>query len=171
MSGGRELTVRRVEPADRPWLHEALDARWGGPWQAYGGELVDAAGADGFVALDPAGCRAGFLLQRSIATGQEIVVLEALVPGEGVGTALVEACVAAARAAGVTRLTVVTTNDNLRALGFYQRRDFRLAALRPGAVDAARRDLKPAIPETGEDGLPIRDEIVLERDVSKDPGR
>ena len=158
-------TVRRIEPIDRAWLRDQLDARRGGPWQAYGGELVDAAGADGLLALDPGGGRVGFLLHRSIAGGWEIVLLEALAPGKGVGSALVEACAAAARAAGATRLGVVTTNDNLRALRFYQRRGFRLVALRPGAVDAARRDLKTAIPEVGEHGVPIRNEIVLEREV------
>jgi hypothetical protein len=57
---------------------------------------------------------------------------------------------------------LVTTNDNLDALRFYQRRGFRLAKLRRGAVDAARSRLKPTIPEVGSFGIPIRDEIVLE---------
>ncbi len=54
----------------------------------------------------------------------------------------------------------MTTNDNLRALRLYQLAGFRLAALRPGAVDEAR-GRKPPIPETGADGIPIRDEIDL----------
>ena len=64
--------------------------------------------------------------------------------------------------AGCRRLWVVTTNDNLGALRFYQRRGFRLAALRPGAVDASRALLKPEIPSLGNDGIPLRDEIELE---------
>ena len=159
------VTVRRLEPADRPWLRGILDGRWGGPWQAYGGELVDAAGADGLIATGDRGTPAGILLHRPIPGGWEIVLLEAFAPGSGVGTALVEACATAARAAGASRLDVVTTNDNLRALGFYQRRGFRLVAARPGAVDEARRLLKPGIREVGEDGIPIRDELVLRREV------
>jgi hypothetical protein len=57
---------------------------------------------------------------------------------------------------------VVTTNDNLGALRFYQRRGFVLAALRPGAITEARRTLKPEISEIGADGIPIRDELELE---------
>ena len=57
---------------------------------------------------------------------------------------------------------MLTTNDNLDALRFYQRRGFRLAELRPGAVDRARERLKPEIPRTGEHGIPLRDELVLE---------
>jgi hypothetical protein len=58
-------------------------------------------------------------------------------------------------------LWLVTTNDNTHALRFYHRLGFRLAALHPGAVEAARR-LKPEIPLLGLDEIPIRDELELE---------
>jgi ribosomal protein S18 acetylase RimI-like enzyme len=60
---------------------------------------------------------------------------------------------------------LLTTNDNLHALRFYQRRGFRLAALYPGALAEARK-LKPSIPETGYHGIPIRDEIELEMSLT-----
>ncbi|WP_215909533.1 hypothetical protein [Streptacidiphilus fuscans] len=56
---------------------------------------------------------------------------------------------------------LVTTNDNLDALRFYQRRGLRIVGVAPGAVDAARR-FKPSIPVTGEYGIPLRDELTLE---------
>jgi hypothetical protein len=71
------------------------------------------------------------------------------------------------RAAGVEILPVTTTNDNLNALRFYQRRGFRITEVRPRAVDDARR-LKPSIPIVGEYGIPIRDEIELERRVQNE---
>ena len=52
------------------------------------------------------------------------------------------------------------TNDNVDALRFYQRRGFRLAELRPGAVDRSRQE-KPQIPRTGDYGIPLHDEIDL----------
>jgi hypothetical protein len=64
------------------------------------------------------------------------------------------------RAQGIAILRVTTTNGNLSAL-HYQRRGFRIVAVRPDAVAASRR-LKPGIPEVGEYGIPIRDEIELE---------
>jgi hypothetical protein len=60
------------------------------------------------------------------------------------------------------RLFLITTNDNTHALRFYQRRGLRLCALRPGAVDEARRTLKPEIGEIGNDGIPIHDEVELD---------
>ena len=62
---------------------------------------------------------------------------------------------------------MLTTNDNTGALRFYQRASFRLAALRPGAVDEARGTVKPSIPATGADGIAIRDEIDLVLDLTR----
>jgi ribosomal protein S18 acetylase RimI-like enzyme len=64
------------------------------------------------------------------------------------------------RAHGRRRLVVVTTNDNLHALRFYQKRGFVLAELRTNALAAARQ-IKPEIPLFGNDNIPLRDEIEL----------
>jgi GNAT superfamily N-acetyltransferase len=93
----------------------------------------------------------------------EILTLHTAAQGRGVGTALIKAVERVARDAGCARLWVLTTNDNVDALRFYQRRGFRLAALNVGAVDRSRAQLKPEIPEHGGYGIPIRDELVLDR--------
>jgi GNAT superfamily N-acetyltransferase len=82
----------------------------------------------------------------------------------GIGTLLLQAVEDAARRARCTRLWLVTTNDNLTALSLYQRRGFRLRALHPGAVVEASQ-LKPKIPEAGDFGIPLRDEIDLDKDL------
>jgi GNAT superfamily N-acetyltransferase len=92
----------------------------------------------------------------------ELLTLHAGTRFTGVGSALVAAVKDVARSAACTRLWVVTTNDNVDALRFYQRRGFRLVRLRPGAVDQSRRTLKPEIPTTGAYGIPLRDELELE---------
>ena len=92
----------------------------------------------------------------------ELLTLHADMRLTGVGTALVEAVRARALDAGCGLLWVVTTNDNVDALRFYQRRGFRLARLRTGAVDQSRDTLKPEIPAIGDHGIPLRDEIELE---------
>ncbi len=94
----------------------------------------------------------------------EIVTLDSDLPGQGVGTALVRAVRQFARDEGCRRLWLVTTNDNLSALRFYQKRGFTLAALRTNAVERAR-ELKPELPLVGNDGIPLRDEIELEMDL------
>jgi GNAT superfamily N-acetyltransferase len=92
----------------------------------------------------------------------ELVAIDALEPGHGVGAALLEAAIGTARTEGCSRLWLVTTNDNTHAMRFYQRHGMRLVAAYPGAADLARAALKPEIPVVGQDGIPIHDEIEFE---------
>jgi GNAT superfamily N-acetyltransferase len=93
----------------------------------------------------------------------EILTLHTAEQWHGTGTALIDAMVRWASERAIGRLWLITTNDNVDALRFYQRRGFRLAALHRGAVTDARARLKPEIPLTGDHGIEIRDEIELER--------
>jgi GNAT superfamily N-acetyltransferase len=93
----------------------------------------------------------------------EILTLHATEQWHGVGTALIEAVEQLAARHGCARLWVITTNDNVDALRFYQRRGFRLAAVHRGAVDDSRSRLKPDIPVVGAYGIPLRDELELEK--------
>jgi ribosomal protein S18 acetylase RimI-like enzyme len=124
------------------------------------GRLHEAADLPGFVALVRGG-PAGLVTYR-IEDGEcEIVTLDSLQEGCGVGSALLAAALTAAREASCQRVWLITTNDNLPAIGFYQRRGFVLAAIYPGALAESRR-LKPQIPQVGRDGIPLRDELELE---------
>jgi ribosomal protein S18 acetylase RimI-like enzyme len=108
------------------------------------------------------GERVGYALVRIEGDELEVVGFGATEEGLGVGTALLRAVDDEVRRAGCGRAWLVTTNDNVEALRFYQRRGWRLAALHREAVTEARR-LKPEIPELGRHGIPIRDELELER--------
>jgi ribosomal protein S18 acetylase RimI-like enzyme len=127
--------------------------------QARRGELIDALEGPGLVA-ERGGARVGLLTYRMDDDDAEIVFFEATEQQGGIGTALLDAFLA--KATG-RRVWVVTTNDNLDALRFYQRRGFVISDVRPGAVDEARHTLKSQIPEVGAFSIPIRDEIMLER--------
>ncbi|HEY8490899.1 MAG TPA: GNAT family N-acetyltransferase [Dehalococcoidia bacterium] len=94
----------------------------------------------------------------------EIVSLHAATPGQGTGTALMDAAEAALRRRGVRQAVLVTSNDNLAALRFYVRRGYRLVRVHLDAMDAVRA-LKPAVPLTGRDGAPLRDLWELWKDL------
>ncbi|GAB3881051.1 hypothetical protein GCM10029964_036460 [Kibdelosporangium lantanae] len=106
------------------------------------------------------GERVGLLTYRPHGGSWEITSLDATVPGVGAGSALLTEVRTRARAHGVGRVRLVTTNDNTSALRFYQRRGFDLVAVHRDAVTEARK-LKPTIPLRA-DGIPIRHELVLE---------
>ena len=96
----------------------------------------------------------------------ELLTLHATTRLSGVGSALLAAVQEIAADRGCRLLWVVTTNDNVEALRFYQRRGFRLTQVRPGAVDSSRAQLKPEIPTAGEHGIPLRDELELELELT-----
>ncbi len=91
----------------------------------------------------------------------EIVTLSAGDENRGVGGSLVAAAIDAARSRGCRRVFLTTSNDNLRALGFYQRRGFRLVTVHRRMMDRYR-GMEKAIPRIGMNGIPLRDEIELE---------
>jgi len=155
------VQVRAVRDDERGWLRATIRDRWGDEIVAGRGRVRTPHQLPAMVAVEDSGERVGLATYVVEGEDAELVSLDALRPGAGVGRALLDAVAATARAAGAERLLVMTTNDNLAALRFYQRNGFRMSALRPGAVDEARASVKPSIPETGHDGIPLRDEIDL----------
>jgi N-acetylglutamate synthase-like GNAT family acetyltransferase len=162
--------VRDVRDDERDWLRATIEERWGDEIMVGRGRVWTLHELPAMVAVDDSGERVGVATYVVEAAVAELVSIDALRTGAGVGRCLLDAIAAAARAAGARQLLVMTTNDNLAALRFYQRNGFRLAELRPGAVDEARTTLKPSIPERGNDGIPLRDEVdlVLELGGSRD---
>lgn len=91
----------------------------------------------------------------------ELVTLDAFDKFSGIGTALLERVAQAARKEGCRRLRLITTNDNLDAIRFYQRRGMRLAAIHVGSL-AHAREIKPSIPLIGQYGIRLTDELEFE---------
>jgi len=159
--------IRPLVVKDRTWVAQFMDDHWHSTkvvsrGQVYYGHLLD-----GFVAIEGAlnaekqGKIIGLATYRLEKPACEMVTLDSLTPGVGVGSALLDVVKQAAVAAGCKRLWLVATNDNTRALRFYQKRGFHLIALHVNALIEARR-LKPQIPISGNDGIPLRDELELE---------
>lgn len=131
---------------------------------ARAGELVNAAEHPAVLAWEDgelAGV-ASYIVDGANCELLTLYVSERLV---GTGSALLTCVREIALDADCSRLWVVTTNDNLEALRFYQRRGFQLVQVRPGAVDWSREHLKPAISRSGTHGIPLRDELQLEMDL------
>lgn len=154
------MEVREVVPAERAWVEDVLVRRWGSTDIAGRGGTLNAAELPGLVAENE-GARVGLLTYHETDGQLEVVTIDALRSSIGVGTALLQNVCQLAVTHQCHRVWLVTSNDNLRALRFYQRRGFRLVAVHVGGVDAARVH-KASIPTVGLDGIPVHDEIELE---------
>jgi len=150
------MNIRQATADDRPALAAFITERWGAPVVVVNGEAVDALACEALIAGDYAGV-VTFRVRDGVG---EIVTINAVPPLAGIGSAILSKLVDVLRARKARELVVYTTNDNINALRFWQRRGFRLTELRVGAMEAARR-LKPSIPSVGRHGIALRDEIVL----------
>jgi N-acetylglutamate synthase-like GNAT family acetyltransferase len=156
------LIVRRATAADRDAVDAIHEATWGGPIVVGHGVSYDLRTLATLVAVDDAGTVLGALAYHVGGDVLEVVsVAAAGTGGGGAGSVLLTAAADEARGQGLRRVWLITTNDNLPALRFYQRRGMRITAVSPGAVDEARRR-KPSIPLTGNDGIELHDELTLQ---------
>jgi N-acetylglutamate synthase-like GNAT family acetyltransferase len=146
---------------DESWLADLWREHWGDVIMVSRGRVHCLSDLAALIAWDGE-VRVGAATYHLDGDAAELTSLNAVVPGKGIGSALIAAVEQAVCELGARRLWLITTNDNVDALRFYQRRGFRFARLHAGAVDEARR-IKPAIPEIGEHGIPIHDEIELEK--------
>jgi GNAT superfamily N-acetyltransferase len=156
--------VRSVSDEERPMLAELLTREWGSPLMISRGEEHDASRSPALICMH--GDRVVGVATYEI-TGDEcqLLTIDAFEQGQGIGSRLLDAVIHQARTARCRRLWLITTNDNLGAMRFYQRRGLRLAALHRDAIDHAR-ELKPSIPEVGHQGIPIHDELEFELELS-----
>jgi septum formation protein len=118
--------VRDLAPRDRVWFSDLLEREWGLPVVSISG-FHDPRGLEGMIAEDE-GERLGALSYRVEGSAMEVVTLNSVRQGRGIGSALLGAARRRARQARL-RMWLITTNENIRAIDFYQRRGMDLVAL------------------------------------------
>jgi len=145
---------------DRTFLEELLRLRWSGGALVLRGRIIHPKDVEALAAYHD-GKLAGVATWLLDGPVIYLATLNNISGERGVGVALLDAITQLGRQKGSALLRAIVTNDNLNALGFYQRRGFRIIDVHPGAVDMIR-SLMPNIPTTGANRIPIRDEIELE---------
>lgn len=154
------ITLRQLTQENLPRLRQMWKENWGDEFVVAHGVVYHPDTLDGFLAFDGPECVGE--ISYAFSDGDcEIVSLDSLREGQGLGTRLINAVVVEARKQSCTRVFLITTNDNLNALGFYQKRGFELVRVNRGAVNESRK-IKPNMPLLGMNNIPLRDEIELE---------
>src|SRR5947199_10651589 len=141
-------------------MERVLCDRWGATAVVSRGRVHDALHLPALIA-ERAGMSSGLVTYQVDGPGCELVTLDALTPYQGTGTVLVEAVARIARGARCTRLWLITTNDSLDALRFYQRRGIVIVGVHRGGRTRARQ-LKPTICLVGRHGITMRDGLTRE---------
>jgi ribosomal protein S18 acetylase RimI-like enzyme len=152
--------VRDLDGADRTVVRAKIKESWGSEIVGAKGTIYHPEELPGFCALIDEEI-VGILTYTISFDSCEIVTLNSWRGRIGIGSALIHKSIQAAKERGCWRIWLITTNDNLNALRFYQKRGFTISAIHLDVI-AASHTIKPEIPMTGENGIPIRDEIELE---------
>jgi ribosomal protein S18 acetylase RimI-like enzyme len=154
------ITFREATDADVTWISQVMGEFWGGEPLIIREKQYFPSRLPGIIA-EQGERRVGFLFYEIQGHDCEIVVFEVFEKFHGTGTKLLHLLIKIAKKHQCERIYLMTTNDSLDALRFYQRRGFGICGIRIDSMDKARR-LKPNIPLEGDYGIPIRDEIDLE---------
>ena len=151
------ITYRRIEDHDRSWLENFIEEYWGGKMIVVHGTSYYPYELDGYIAIDNE-VKVGLITFIIEDFKCEIVTLDSLVKNRSIGKKLVQLVKNEAKENKCTEVWLITTNNNLNAIGFYQKVGFQLVEVFPNSVEQSRK-IKPGIPLFGDNDIPIRDEL------------
>ena len=133
-----------INQQNRQQINAFISERWLSTDMIIRGKKIDMTKSDGIAAMENGGIIG--LLTYAIRGGIcEITSLD--------------------KESGCRRIIVVTTNDNINAIRFYQKRGFDMARFYRNALDISRK-MKPEIPLIGDHGIPLRHEIEFELNLT-----
>ena len=163
-AGGLLMNIVALTDEFREKTERIAAGTWGSIHVAAHHELFDLRKMPCFIAVSDNQEVLGYCYYRVSEYACEIMAIESVNPNIGIGSALINAVLAKARNEKCKRVYVNTSNDNTRALRFYQRRGFIMCAVRWNEFDYLRT-IKPTIPLIGDDDIPLLHEIELEMPI------
>ena len=164
----KDLATYDIEPLNSLHLKQAEDfltSSWGSSEMVISTGTYNLHELEGFVALSTTGEMKGVVTFKRNDGVIEIISLDRALENQGIGSRLMMMVELIAVEQQILLIKVITTNDNMHALSFYQRKGYRIKEVIHEAVDRARQ-VKPEIPLIGERGIPIYDELVLYKQLS-----
>jgi ribosomal protein S18 acetylase RimI-like enzyme len=154
------MNIARISQSNRQQINDFISSHWFSTDMVVRGEILDMTLVDGFAIFDDTGI-IGLITFRMLDYACEIMSFDSLRENQGIGTALLNKVMETAKNAKCKKIKLITTNDNINALRFYQKRGFDMVHLYHNSIDTARK-LKPSIPILGEFNIPLKHEIEFE---------
>ena len=155
-----EYNIEEITEKNRQRVNDILINEWEATDIIIRGNVIDGTKLDGFLAVKDNEI-IGLITYMIEKNECEIVSLNSFEENKGIATRLINVVKEIAIKKNCTRLKLITTNDNIRGIEFYQKRGFVFANIYINAIENSRK-LKPEIPMYADNGLPIGDEIEFE---------
>lgn len=151
------MVFDEITEKNRSLVNAFLIEHWYSTTMIMRGKEYDLTCAEGVAAFDE-GTIVGLITYMIYGNQCEITSLDSLRERQGIGTTLVNKVIEIAKDRNCGKIVLITTNDNINAIGFYQKRGFDLAHLYHNALDISRT-LKPQIPLIGDNSIPLKHEL------------
>ena len=155
------MNIKEITDEYRGKIKLFFIEQWGSSEMEISSGIYECDTLNGFF-LEEYGQIIGLITYWVQANEVEIISLDSLIEGKGIGSKLLEKVEDFAKQSNFKVVSLLTTNDNLNALKFYQKRGYRITEIIPNAVNEAR-NLKPSIPLMGSEGIPLHDELKLSK--------
>ena len=153
--------IQPISEKNRQQVMNFFTQHWGSAQMIISSGTYDCAKLDGYVYNEGASI-IGLVTYVVHADSLEVISLDSIQEGKGIGSGLMTEVEQFALEHAIPKIELITTNDNLHALKFYQKRGYRITHIFPNAVVEARK-VKPTILLIGNDGIPLLDELKLQK--------
>ena len=163
--------IEKITEKTRELVNNFFVQNWYSTDMSVRGKIIDGTKLDGFLLQDDNEI-IGLGTYKFYGDVCEIVTFDSKRENIGIGTAILKLIEQVAIENNCTKMRLITTNDNLRALQFYQKRGYSLTKIYQNEMDEVRK-VKPNVPIIGENGIPLRDELELEKEflLEADPDK
>lgn len=157
------MECERISSSNRNLVNAFIKQHWYSTTMIIRGKEIDMTKVDGFYFRDGKTI-IGLITYIVYNNILEIISIDSLQENQGIGSKLIEAVIHEAKERNLQKIVLITTNDNINAIRFYQKRGFDMAHLFRNAMDISRK-LKPEIPLIGDNSIPLRHEIEFELSI------
>ncbi len=157
------MKYERINDLNRNLVNAFIQEHWYTTTMVIRGKVIDMTKTEGFFFSKDENI-IGLITYIVYGSILEIMSLDSLLENQGIGSKLVEKVIHEARERRLKKIVLITTNDNINAIRFYQKRGFDMVHLFHNALDISRK-LKPDIPLIGENSIPLRHEIEFELSI------
>lgn len=145
---------------NREKVNDFISSQWFSTDMVIRGKVVDMTSVDGIVCYDDKEIVG--LITYDLNCYCEILSLDSLIENKGIGTELIEWVINIVCNNNINKIKVITTNDNIDAIKFYQKRGFDMIKIYHNAIEESRK-LKPTNPLLGNYDIPIKHEIEFQK--------
>ena len=156
------MKVLKITTDNKNAVRTFFMKHWGSAEMVVSSGVYNCSELDGFIYINEHDEITGLITYMIRDNECEIISLDSTEEGKGIGTELVRVVEDLAKQHRCEVISLLTTNDNLHALKFYQKRGYRIVEIIPNAVQKARA-IKPSIPLIGNDDIPLHDELKLQK--------